>query len=153
MSRERPSDSGAAKETNELTPCHGTFLFRGNDSTGWTPRASQGALLFCSPDKMSALGRLCCKSRRYLVRSPKTDNIRIQRADSMNQYSPLTPESGKMFFALRPKIFLQQNGQQRTCRLEIALSALPPKADSRPLSRNVRLGPNADISFDHLVGN
>jgi len=27
MSRERPSDNGAAKETNELTSCHGTSLF------------------------------------------------------------------------------------------------------------------------------
>jgi hypothetical protein len=27
MNRERPSDNGAAKETNELTSCHGTSLF------------------------------------------------------------------------------------------------------------------------------
>jgi hypothetical protein len=33
-------------------------------------------------------------------------------------------------------------------KLEAYMSALPPKADSRPQSRNVRYGPIADMSND-----
>jgi hypothetical protein len=36
-------------------------------------------------------------------------------------------------------------GQQRTSRAEIAMSALPPKADIRPRDQDVRFGPKADI--------
>src|ERR1700720_517770 len=50
-------------------------------------------------------------------------------------------------------------GQKRTCRPEIAMSALPPKADIRRRHRDVSFGPNCDICtatnaalFNHLVG-
>jgi hypothetical protein len=36
-------------------------------------------------------------------------------------------------------------GQKQTLARFVHMSALPPKADSRPPSRNVRFGPEADI--------
>jgi hypothetical protein len=38
-------------------------------------------------------------------------------------------------------------GQKRTWRSEIAMSALPPKADIPRRDRNVRFGPNSDIAL------
>jgi hypothetical protein len=49
-------------------------------------------------------------------------------------------------------------GQQRTWRLQLAMSALPPKADSRTYAPNVRFGQKQTHAlqqrklFDHLVG-
>jgi hypothetical protein len=51
-------------------------------------------------------------------------------------------------------------GQKRTWRDQIAMSALPPKADIPRRRPNVRFGPNSDFLrrsnfaalFDHLVG-
>jgi hypothetical protein len=46
-------------------------------------------------------------------------------------------------------------GQKRTSRSEIAMSALPSKADIERRLLHVRFGPIADISqtlFDHLIG-
>jgi hypothetical protein len=57
---------------------------------------------------MSVFGRLCCKSRRHPP-DRKTGNIRIRKAEFSNQTSLLRPDLKKMFFAPRPKIFLQQN--------------------------------------------
>src|SRR5437660_12568883 len=36
-------------------------------------------------------------------------------------------------------------GHKRTCRAEIAMSALPPKADIRPGDQDVCFGPDSDI--------
>jgi hypothetical protein len=38
---------------------------------------------------------------------------------------------------------MSATGQQRTCRAEIAMSALPPKADIRPRDQDVCFGPIA----------
>src|SRR6516165_7783345 len=45
-------------------------------------------------------------------------------------------------------------GQKQTSAHVLVMSALPPKADIRTQSRNVRFVPKADIAglFDHLVG-
>jgi hypothetical protein len=40
-------------------------------------------------------------------------------------------------------------GQKQTSRSEIAMSALPPKADIHCDSRNVSFGPITDIIADH----
>jgi hypothetical protein len=37
-------------------------------------------------------------------------------------------------------------GQKQTCALQLAMSALPPKADMCGAARDVRFGPKADIS-------
>jgi hypothetical protein len=55
----------------------------------------------------SAAGRLCCKSRRQLVRSPKTGNIRIRRGEFLNQNSLFGLDLEKVFFAPGLKIVLQ----------------------------------------------
>ena len=39
--------------------------------------------------------------------SPKAGNFRIRKAEFLNQTSLLRPDLEKMFFAPRPKIFLQ----------------------------------------------
>ena len=52
--------------------------------------------------------RYCCKSRRSSAQRAKTGNNRIQTAGFVNQYSLFTPHLVKLFFAPRPKIFLQQ---------------------------------------------
>jgi hypothetical protein len=39
--------------------------------------------------------------------SPKMGNIRIRKAEFLNQTSLLRPDLERMFFAPRPKIFLQ----------------------------------------------
>jgi hypothetical protein len=46
---------------------------------------------FSAPQRTSTWGRLCCKSRRHLVRSPKTGNIRIRRGEFLDQTSPIRP--------------------------------------------------------------
>ena len=43
--------------------------------------------------------------------------------------------------------FFNSIGQQRTCRAEIAMSALPPKADIRPRDQDVCFGP-----IDGVIG-
>ena len=55
----------------------------------------------------SAYGRLCCKSRRHLVRSPKTGNIRIRRGEFLNQNSLFGLDLENVFFAPGLKIVLQ----------------------------------------------
>jgi hypothetical protein len=55
----------------------------------------------------SGIGRLCCKSRRHLVRSPKTGNIRIRRIEFLNQNSLFGLDLEKVFFAPGLKIVLQ----------------------------------------------
>jgi hypothetical protein len=55
----------------------------------------------------SELGRLCCKSRRHLVRSPKTGNIRIRRGEFLNQNSLFGLDLEKVFFPPGLKIVLQ----------------------------------------------
>jgi hypothetical protein len=54
-----------------------------------------------------AVGRLCCKSRRYLVRSRKTGNIGIRRIEFLNQNSLFGLDLRKVFFAPGLKIVLQ----------------------------------------------
>ena len=51
--------------------------------------------------------RLCCKSRRHLIRSPKMGNIRIRRGEFLNQNSLFGLDLEKVFFAPGPKIVLQ----------------------------------------------
>jgi hypothetical protein len=41
---------------------------------------------------------------------------------------------------------MSASGQKRTWRLQLAMSALPPKADSRSYAPNIRFGPEADIA-------
>ncbi len=53
--------------------------------------------------------RLYCKSRRHLVQSPKVGNIRIRRAEFLNQNSLFGLDLEKVFFAPELKIVLQHN--------------------------------------------
>ena len=45
-------------------------------------------------------------------------------------------------------------GHKQTCRSQIAISALPPKADIGQRGGNVRFVPEADIHqlFDYMIG-
>ena len=58
-------------------------------------------------DGMSVPGRLCCKSRQHLARSPKTGNIKIRKGEFLNQNSLFGLDLEKVFFAPGPKIVLQ----------------------------------------------
>jgi hypothetical protein len=69
---------------------------------------AHGPTLTCHDSVGSLLlGGLCCKSRRHLVRSPKTGNNRIQSGGILNQYSPLVGDLERIFFAPGLKIVLQ----------------------------------------------
>ena len=64
---------------------------------------------FCCGTTSVVLGRLCCKSGWHLVRSPKTGNIKIRKAEFLNQNSLFGLDPEKVFFAPRPKIVLQHH--------------------------------------------
>ena len=68
---------------------------------------------FCCGTTSVVLGRLCCKSGWHLVRSPKTGNIKIRKAEFLNQNSLFGLDPEKVFFAPRPKIVLQHHRPQR----------------------------------------
>src|SRR5208282_388110 len=87
----------------------------------------------------AAKGRLCCKSRRYLVRSRKTGNIRIRRVEFLNQNSLFGLDLEKVFFARGLKIVLQH---------------YRPQGDMRPSSPSRRCvsGAKTSLSVGSLVG-
>ena len=64
-------------------------------------------LPICCITAIDVQGRLCCKSRQHVVRSPKTGNIRIRRVEFLNQNSLSGLDLEKVFFAPGLKIVLQ----------------------------------------------
>jgi hypothetical protein len=79
----------------------------------------------------SVSGRLCCKSRRHLVRSPKTGNIRIRRIEFLNQNS-LFGLDLKKFSSLRgSKSFCNTIGPSRHLVRCSVMSGVEVKADSK----------------------
>jgi hypothetical protein len=72
------------------------------------------------------------------------------------------PRNGVQGFSVQgsnPEPLMSALGQKQTSRCEIAMSALPPKADIAERDRNVRFVPFSDSCnaarnylFDHLVG-
>jgi hypothetical protein len=52
---------------------------------------------------------------------------------------------GRPFTLQKPDPPMSALGHKRTCRAEIAMSALPLKADIRRRHRDVSFGPNCDI--------
>jgi hypothetical protein len=63
---------------------------------------------FAGSHLMSALGRLCCKSRPVSRRPSAIGNNRIRKRGFVNQYSPFGLVLERLFLAPGPKIFLQQ---------------------------------------------
>jgi hypothetical protein len=125
----------------------------------WRGRHNVALALCCAMHhSTSATGRLCCKSRGALVRSPKSSNIRLRKPRFLNQISPFELDCEKLFFPPGPKIVLQHYRSKTDSVTPICdvcscsdsgHIAAPRRADAqgpipsvRSSSRNVRLAAN-----------
>jgi hypothetical protein len=87
------------------------------------------------------------KSRRRIAFSKAHEcaDYRLQGRDHSRDLPPAKWGSGVSLHGSSPKPPMSALGQQRTSRAEIAMSALPPKADIWQQPFDVGFGPQADI--------